>query len=125
MKKYLLPAAALMLGIAAPALAHPKLVSATPAANTAVSSTNVITLSFSERLLPRLSGVEVTMIGMPGMANHAPMKIAGLKTAIGEDGKTLVTRFPRPLAAGTYKVDWHVVSADTHRINGSLTFTVR
>lgn len=125
MKKYLLPAAALALGVAAPALAHPKLVSSSPAASAAVPSTSVVTLAFSERLMPRLSGIEVAMTGMPGMANHAPMKIAGFQTSIGADGKTLVTRFPRPLLAGTYKVDWHAVSADTHRINGSLTFTVR
>lgn len=125
MKSYLLPAAAAILGMTAPAFAHPKLVSSTPAANAAVRSTNVITLRFSERLMPRLSGVEVAMTGMPGMPNHAPMPISGIQTTVGKDGKTLVARFPRPLSAGTYKIDWHAVSADTHRINGSLSFTVR
>lgn len=125
MKKHILPAAALVLGLSSPALAHPKLVSSNPAASAAVHGANVITLRFSERLMPRLSGAEVTMTGMPGMANHGPMKISGLRTTVADDGKTLVARPPRPLAAGTYRVDWHAVSADTHRITGSVTFTVR
>jgi methionine-rich copper-binding protein CopC len=29
------------------------------------------------------------------------------------------------LAVGTYKVDYHVVSTDTHRIQGSYTFKVQ
>lgn len=118
-------AAAILLSVAAPAWAHPKLVSSTPAANATVASANRVTLTFSERLMPRMSGVEFAMTGMPGMANHAPMKITGYRTAVGGDGKTLVVTLARPLSAGTYKLDWHAVSADTHRIDGSLTFTVR
>lgn len=118
-------AAALLLGLAAPAWAHPKLVSSAPAANATVANANRVILTFSERLMPRMSGVELAMTGMPGMANHAPMKISGFSTAVDRDGKTLVVTFARPLSAGTYKLDWHAVSADTHRITGSLTFTVR
>src|SRR3546814_17908475 len=70
-------------------------------------------------------GAWFAMTGMPGMANHAPMKIGGATTAVGEDGKTLIVTLARPLTAGSYKVDWHAVAADTHRIVGSLTFTVR
>lgn len=125
MKKFLLPAALLLLGQAVPAIAHPKLVSSAPAARAVVRSTDVVTLAFSERLMPRLSGAEVTMTGMSGMANHGPMKISGVRTTVGPDGRTLVARLPRPLSAGTYRIDWHAVSADTHRITGSLSFTVR
>src|SRR3546814_15064510 len=63
-------------------------------------------------LMPRLSGVDLAMTGMPGMANHAPMKIGGATTAVGEDGKTLIVTLARPLTAGSYKVDWHAVAAD-------------
>lgn len=117
--------AAASLSLAAPAFAHPKLVSSTPAASTTVNAPGRISLTFSERLMPRLSGLEVSMSGMPGMTNHAPMKISNVTTAVAEDGKTLVATFARPLGAGTYKIDWHVVSADTHRIAGSFAFTVR
>ena len=34
-------------------------------------------------------------------------------------------QFPRSLRLGTYVVNWHAVSVDTHRISGKVTFTVR
>jgi len=30
----------------------------------------------------------------------------------------------KPLPPGTYKVDWHVLSVDTHKTQGSYTFSV-
>lgn len=127
MKKFMAVFAGAMLPLAlsTAAWAHPKLISSTPAANATINSTKRIALSFSERLIPRMSGFELAMTGMPGMAKHAPMKLSGFKTQVAADGKSLVAVFPKPLAAGTYKLGWHVVSADTHRITGSLGFTVR
>lgn len=113
------------LAVATPASAHPKLVSATPAAGATVAGPTQIALTFSETLMPQMSGLDLAMTGMPGMASHAPMKMAGLKTSVSQDGKSLVAAFPRPLPAGTYDAHWHVVSTDTHRIEGHLTFTVR
>jgi len=117
-------AAALAL-LAAPALAHPKLVSSTPAAQATITNATQVSLTFSEPLVAPVSGIDLVMTGMPGMASHAPMKITGFKTSVAPDGKTLVAAFPRPLPAGAYKLDWHVVSTDTHRITGTLGFTVR
>lgn len=116
---------AALVAVASPAIAHPKLVSSTPAVRSTVSNVRQVTLVFSERLMPQMSGVDLSMTGMPGMANHAPMKMTGFKTSVAEDGKTLIAAFPKPLPAGTYQLDWHAVSADTHRIAGNLTFTVR
>lgn len=110
---------------AAPALAHPKLVAAAPAAKATVSNVKQLSLTFSETLMAPVSGIALTMTGMPGMTNHAPMKIAGIKTSVAKDGKTLVATLARPLVPGTYKLDWHAVSTDTHRITGTQTFTVR
>lgn len=118
-------AIAALVAIASPALAHPKLVSSMPASQAAVSNVAQVTLVFSERLLPQMSGIDLAMTGMPGMAQHAPMKMTGFTTSLAEDGKTLIAAFPKPLPAGTYQLNWHAVSADTHRIAGSLTFTVR
>jgi hypothetical protein len=117
-------AAALAI-VSAPAIAHPKLISSTPAAQATVTNATQVSLTFSETLMAPVSGIDLAMTGMPGMANHAPMKIAGFKTSVAADGKTLVAVFPRPLPAGTYKLDWHAVSTDTHRITGTLAFTVR
>ena len=117
--------AAALVTITAPAIAHPKLISSTPAAQATVTNATQVSLTFSETLMAPVSGIDLAMTGMPGMANHAPMKIAGFKTSVAADGKTLVAVFPRPLTAGTYKLAWHAVSTDTHRITGTLAFTVR
>lgn len=112
-------AAALLLAPAA--LAHPKLVAATPAADAAVAPPSRIALRFSEKLMPKLSDVTLSMTGMNGM-KHAPMPVGSTTTAAGD---TLTVIPAKPLTAGSYRVEWHVVSADTHRIAGSYAFSVR
>lgn len=114
-----------MLAIAGVAEAHPKLLSSTPAANAVVVKPGKIELKFSEALIGPMTGAELVMIGMPGMGNHAPMKVTGFTTAIGKDRKTLTLLMRRALPAGTYRLTWHAVSADTHRIQGTLTFRVK
>lgn len=116
------PALAL-LAMPGAALAHPKLLSSNPAANTAVAKPTTLTLTFSENLVGPLSGVELVMTGMPGMANHAPMPIKGFKTAAA--GKVLTVTLPRALPAGSYNLKWHAVAGDQHRIEGQYAFTVR
>lgn len=106
------------------ALAHPKLLSATPADKATVKGVSQATLKFSETLVGPVSGADLVVTSMAGMA-HSPSKVAGIKSALAADGKTLVITFPRALAPGTYKLDWHVVSTDTHRVTGSYGFTVR
>lgn len=116
---------ALIAALALPgiAAAHPKLLSATPAAQATVAKPTQIRLSFSETLVGPMSGIELTMTGMPGMADHAPMPIKGFTTAA--RGKDLVVTLPRPLPAGSYELKWHAVASDQHRVEGSYTFTVR
>lgn len=124
MRSYLSAAAVAAVVIAAPAFAHPKLVASTPAANATVKPTAKVQLSFSERLVARLSTAQVVMTGMPGMADHPPMPMKG-STAIGPDGKSLIVTLARPLPAGSYKVTYQIVSADTHKVEGSVEFKVR
>ena len=116
------PALAL-LALPGAAFAHPKLVSSTPAANTAVAKPTKLTLTFSEALVGPLSGIELVMTGMPGMANHAPMPIKGFATAT--NGKVLTVTLPRALPAGSYQLKWHAVAGDQHRIEGQYSLTVR
>lgn len=123
MRRLALIAATLVAALPATAFAHPRLVSSTPAANATVAKPTRLVLNFSEDLVAPLSGIELTMTGMPGMANHAPMPIRGFTTAA--SGKTLTVTLPRALPAGTYLLKWHVVAADQHRIENSYTFTVR
>ena len=113
------------LALAGTAQAHPKLLASTPSANASVVKPGKIELKFSEALIGPMTGAELVMTGMPGMANHAPMKITGFTAAIGQDRKTLTLMLRRALAAGTYRVTWHAVAADTHRVQGTFTFTVK
>lgn len=107
-----------------PALAHPKLVSATPAPNAATAPTARLQLVFSERLVAQFSGADVVMTEMPGMKMHGPMKMP-VKASLAGDGKTLVLTLAKPLPKGSYRVDWRVVSADTHRVQGNYSFKVQ
>ncbi|SFG11592.1 hypothetical protein SAMN05518801_107207 [Novosphingobium sp. CF614] len=115
--------AALALVAPAAAMAHPKLVSSSPAADASVAKPAEISLTFNEALVGPLSGIDLVMTGMPGMANHKPMPITGFVAKA--EGKTLKVKLPRPLPAGSYTLKWHAVAADQHRIEGSYNFTVR
>ena len=119
-------AAALLasLAFAGTAQAHPKLLSTNPVANSAVAKPTKIALKFSEALIAPMSAADVIMTKMPGMAAK-PMKMAGVTSAVTGDRKTLVLTARKPLTTGTYRVNWHVVSADTHRMQGSFTFAVK
>ncbi len=123
MTSFRIPALALAMALAAssaPALAHPKLLSSSPAANGTASNVKQISLTFSEGLVGPVSGADLNM----AMGDQS-MSVSGLTTAIGKDGKTLVATLAKPLPAGKYSLDWHVVSTDTHRVAGKLAFTVR
>jgi methionine-rich copper-binding protein CopC len=107
-----------------PAFAHPKLVSATPAPDAATAPTARLQLVFSERLVAQFSGAELVMTEMPGMKTHGPMRMP-VKASVAEDGNTLVLTLAKPLPKGGYRVDWHAVSADTHRVQGNYSFKVQ
>lgn len=121
---HLLPILAASVLVASPANAHPKLLAANPAAGATVAKPARVQMRFSEKLVANFSGADLVMVGMPGMKDHPPMKVAS-NAAVAPDGRTLVITPGKPLGAGTYRVDWHVVSADTHRITGTLAFAVK
>ena len=123
MRRILLTAAFALAALPSVALAHPKLLSSSPAANATVAKPTKLSLTFSEKLLAPLSGVDLTMTGMPGMADHAPMPIKGFKTTV--DGNTMVVTLPRALPAGSYDLNWHIVGADQHKIAGKYSFSVK
>lgn len=94
-----------------------------PAANATVAKLTTLRLTFSETFLAPMSGLELTMTGMPGMAGHAPMPVKGLKTSA--VGKTMTATLPRALPAGSYELKWHIVGADQHRMEGRYSFQVK
>lgn len=110
--------------IAAPAFANPRIVSSTPAADAAVAPISRVEVTFSDKLVTQSSGASLEMIDMPGMKINTPMKIK-VATSIGADGVTLVATTPKPLPKGAYKLNYHVVSVDTQRADGDLSFKVQ
>ena len=118
MRSFLLAPVAFVAAVAmaGPASAHARLVSATPAADSTVASTRTLSLVFSERSVPAFSGFDVYD------GNGAKLQMRG---SISEDGKTLNGTLARPLAAGLYRVEWRLASADGHRMTGHYTFSVR
>ena len=125
MRRILLSTAFALCVLPSAAMANAKLLSSTPAANATLTKPTRLSLSFSEKLMAPLSGVELTMTGMPGMTDHAPMPIKGFKTSVEGDGKTMVVILPRPLPAGSYDLNWHIVDADQHKIAGKYSFSVK
>ena len=113
------------LALAGTAQAHTRLVSSSPAADATVSKPGRVVLTFNERVVARFTGVDLTMTSMPGMAAHQPMVMSGFTSAMSADGKTLTLTMRRALMAGTYQVKWHAVGDDTHRMEGTYTFTVK
>lgn len=121
-------AAAFAVGViafASGAQAHPRLVSALPAANSSIAATKELKLTFSETLVAQFSGISVLMTAMPGMKMTAPMSVGKVTSGVAADGKTLVGTLTSPLPAGTYMLGWHAVTADTHRVEGSYSFIVK
>lgn len=114
----LLAPAALLL-VASQAQAHAHLTSASPAPNaSAPAGVKTVALQFSEPVVARFSGFDVTA------ANGS--KVAMAPAAVDpKSPKALTANLKAPLTAGSYKVTWHVVSADTHRMQGAYNFTVR
>jgi len=111
-------AAASLLAFATTAAeAHAHLVSSSPGAGATVAAAAEIRLKFSESVEPRFSSIAVA-----GPAGAAPL---GAAVADPADPSTLVAKSSGPLAAGVYTVAWKAVSVDTHRTQGSFTFTIR
>jgi copper resistance protein C len=104
--------ALLMLLVATPAFAHAALKSSSPADHASVKSPGMIKLTFGENLEPAFSGAE--------LADAAGTTVPVSKSV----GGTTITLLPLTLKPGAYKVTWHSVGHDTHRLNGSFGFTV-
>ena len=95
-----------------PAWAHAQLKSSDPAANASVKSPSLIRLVFSETLEPAFSSAALTDVAG---------KIVPVSRSVG--GAT-ITLMPLGLRPGAYKVTWHGVGHDTHRVSGSFSFKV-
>ncbi len=117
-----MPIAALAIltmgALATSANAHPKLKSVSPAADVSSKiAPKQIKLTFSEGVIAKFSGMELKDQAGKPIATGVPVNDPG-------DRKQLVVPLSAPLAAGRYKVTWHAVSEDTHRVKGEYAFEV-
>jgi methionine-rich copper-binding protein CopC len=100
------------------AQAHPKMEMSAPAAGATVTSVpREIKMGFSEALIGNFTGLELT-----------DAKGKNIKTGPASLDPHDKTRFAVPvqqrLMPGNYKVSWHAVSVDTHRVTGNYSFKV-
>lgn len=111
-------AAGLILAAAsASALAHAYPKSADPPMNGTVGrAPDAVVIDFTSPLEPALSSIEVRN------AAGARVDKGDAHTDKG-DAKRLRVGL-KALSPGTYRVLWHATSVDTHRTEGSFTFTI-
>ena len=115
-----IPAAALLLslGLASPAFAHARLVSAKPDVNgMAMPAPTELRLKFSEGLELKFTTVKVTGPGKKAIET-GPAKLDP------SDNTLLIVPLMAPLPDGKYTVDWQAVSIDGHKTKGSLRLRI-
>ena len=97
--------------------AHAFLLKSDPAVGATGSAPKTLRLEFSEAIELGFSGIDLTN------ASGGALALNGVHFA-DEAHKVLIAGLPA-LAAGAYRVRWHVVSVDTHRTEGEFGFTVK
>jgi methionine-rich copper-binding protein CopC len=96
------------------AAAHAMLDHADPRVGNKVASVpHEVTLTFTQKLEPAFSSITVT--GPNGQ------RVDTGKTSVSGNQMSVPLKSG---GAGTYHVNWRVLSVDTHRTNGSFTFQV-
>jgi methionine-rich copper-binding protein CopC len=94
--------------------AHAMLASATPSVGGSVGAApRQVTLSFTQGLEPSFSSVQVTD-SKGARVDLGKPQISGSTMSVGL----------KSLGPGTYRVNWHVLSVDTHKTQGSFSFHV-
>jgi copper resistance protein C len=107
----------LSCAIGHPVQAHAFLESATPAVGGTVrQSPPYLVIGFTESVEPDFS----TIIVQDAVGAHVE---TGRPATQGDDRHLVVGL--KPLLPGAYKVTWHATSTDTHKTQGSFTFTVQ
>ena len=112
-----LPAALLVAAPGAGAQAHALLEHASPAVGSTVQRPPAeVSLWFSEELEPAFSTITVT--------DQTGRRVDGGDARIDAADKTVLHASLKPLAPGTYNVQWRGVSVDSHATEGSFVFCV-
>jgi methionine-rich copper-binding protein CopC len=110
-------AAVAALAVAGQAAAHARLLMGSPKAGETVAAPKALTLHYSEELVPAASSVKV--------ATGAGAAVATGPMALDKTKKVVTVPFTGALAAGVYKVTWHMKTEDGHETDGDFGFTVK
>ena len=106
---------AALIALPAPAQAHDTLLSTDPEdGSTLETSPEEVTFTFSDDILDVSPLVRIS--------DEAGEEVAEIVPSV--DGPTATAALEEPLPAGTYDIQWRVVSSDGHPIEGTLTLTV-
>ncbi len=100
------------------AFAHAQLDKAVPPVGGTVTSPAEIRLKFTEGVEPRFSGIALAGEGGAAVPLGAPSDDS-------PDYSVLIAKLAKTLPPGVYTVTWHAVSVDTHKTQGSFSFTVK
>src|SRR5215831_14813783 len=115
MRRRILVLSLLLLGLGGGgAHAHAMLASASPPVGGSVGAApRQVTLSFTQGLEPAFSSVQVTD-SKGARVDTGKAQVSGSTMSVGL----------KALSPGTYRVNWHVLSVDTHKTQGSFSFRV-
>jgi methionine-rich copper-binding protein CopC len=115
--RFLILAFAASLALTVPAGAHAFLDHAEPPVGSSMQKApRQLSLWFTEDLEPAFSGVTVT-----DAQGHA---VNAGKAHVDPHDRKLITVPLKALGPGSYRVNWHVLSVDTHRTQGNYTITI-
>jgi methionine-rich copper-binding protein CopC len=117
--KFALPIALALTLCAGAAIAHPHVVSSTPAKDAQVSgSPKSVRIKFNEAPSPAFSAIALKD------ASGKTVKVgkAGVDKA---DKTTLTAEVAQTLTPGVYTVDWQASGSDAHKAKGAYSFTVK
>jgi methionine-rich copper-binding protein CopC len=116
--RYAIALAVLVLcATARTALAHAVLDHADPpVGNTVASAPRTVSLWFTQKLEQAFSRIEVR--------DSSGARVDEGTAQVDSSDPTLLRVGLKPLAAGTYKVNWQVLSVDAHTTEGHFSFRV-
>lgn len=110
---------AMTIMVSQQAQAHAHLKTQYPAANASMTAApQALTLTFSEGIEPGFSGLTLTGPGNVAIPTGA-VKVDPTNST------QIIVPIEKPLGAGEYRVQWHVVSVDSHKTQGSYQFSVK
>ena len=120
MPRSALPFLATVLALSLPisaANAHAALIKSSPKSGATISQSDLeFNLTFSEAIEPGFSAFKIESVD----GSEAKISIA-----FDEDRRAVVLKLGNKLQPGKYRVHWKIVSVDTHRTEGELSFSVK